>query len=651
MADKDRLSLPDPYEDAAMEATQNLIGKSLGKWTDPGFAILNALDDHVAILDARGTILAVNEAWERFARQNGAPDTSQVSVEANYLEVCLRAMKAGDPIAKQALIGIESVLSGGTDEFALDYECSSEVQRRWFTMTVRRQTQPFAGVVIIHRNITDRKLAELALRSGEERLKLALDVGQMGTWDRDARMNTVTWSREMFKIMGLVPFSVQPTYKTWTDRVHPDDLPSVNAAMNEAIAEKKEYRFEYRVIWPDGSIHRVLARGKPIYDQDGQCNSVMGLVVDITANKQADVDLCAPVEETRRLRREVEAENVHLREAVSGPQRFGNVECRSGAMLRVLLQAEQVAPTDTTVLILGETGTGKELLARSIHGLSSRRERPLVKVNCATLPATLIESELFGHERGAFTGAAARRVGRFEIADGASIFLDEIGELPLELQTKLLRVLQEGEFDRLGSSKTITVNVRVIAATNRDLSRAVREGKFRSDLYYRLNVYPIQVPPLRERREDIGPLALAFLEECKLRLGRSFSGLSQHVLSALQGYDWPGNVRELQNVIERAAVTSSGGLLRLPKGWDALNVWVSRDDEPSESKTELRTARPNASSLKQIERDHILEVLERTHWRIEGSRGAAAILGLNSSTLRSRMNKLGIKRSLFLQVG
>ncbi|MGH7824468.1 MAG: sigma 54-interacting transcriptional regulator, partial [Candidatus Binatia bacterium] len=271
----------------------------------------------------------------------------------------------------------------------------------------------------------------------------------------------------------------------------------------------------------------------------------------------------------------------------------------------------------------------------------------LVKVNCAALPASLIESELFGHERGAFTGAASRRAGRFELADGATIFLDEIGELPLELQVKLLRVLQDGELSRLGSSHTITVDVRVIAASNRDLTRAVQEGKFRSDLFYRLNVYPINLPPLRERKQDIGPLAAAILTECGRRLGRSFTGLPQGVLDAFQRYGWPGNVRELQNVIERAAVISPGRTLRLPEGWEA----ISMEDTPPSTLTgstddvlKVLAGQHNDATLEQLERIHILNVLEHAHWRIEGMRGAAAVLGLKASTLRSRMNRLGIRR-------
>jgi transcriptional regulator with GAF, ATPase, and Fis domain len=266
----------------------------------------------------------------------------------------------------------------------------------------------------------------------------------------------------------------------------------------------------------------------------------------------------------------------------------------------------------------------------------------LVKVNCSALPGELIESELFGHEKGAFTGATGRQVGRFELADGGTIFLDEVGDLPLKLQAKLLRVLQEGEFERLGSGKTIKVDVRVIAATNRDLMQAVQRGRFRMDLYYRLNVYPIGLPPLRERREDIGLLAEIFLREASRRLGRLFDPISGEVLTALRGYDWPGNVRELQNVIERAAVISTGRRLKLPEEWAVSFEALSRTEAAEASRA--IEARPREATLEELERSHILQVLQQTRWRVEGPKGAAAVLGLNPSTLRSRMHKLGIRR-------
>lgn len=412
--------------------------------------------------------------------------------------------------------------------------------------------------------------------------------------------------------------------------------------MEEAIAGKKEYRSEYRVVWPDGTIRWVVARGEPSYSEDGECERVMGVLVDVTERKLAE-------EEIRRLKERLEAENVYLRTEVSSVHRYGELVGRSEAMLKVLDQLNQVAGTDMTVLVLGETGTGKELVARAVHEQGARSERPLVKVNCSALPGELIESELFGHEKGAFTGATGRQVGRFELADGGTIFLDEVGDFPLKLQAKLLRVLQEGEFERLGSGKTIKVHVRVIAATNRDLWHAVQRGRFRADLYYRLAVYPIRLPPLRERRADIGLLAEVFLREAGRRLGRIFEPISQEVLEALRGYEWPGNIRELQNVIERAVVISTGRRLQLPEEWGPAAGWkpaasvstiTAGDAQPHENDN-----RPLAEgSLDAVGRNYILRILQQTRWRVEGPKGAARILGLNPSTLRSRMVKLGITR-------
>ncbi|HJV22325.1 MAG TPA: sigma 54-interacting transcriptional regulator, partial [Holophagaceae bacterium] len=295
----------------------------------------------------------------------------------------------------------------------------------------------------------------------------------------------------------------------------------------------------------------------------------------------------------------------------------------------LLYRIRQVAPAGITVLIQGETGTGKELVAESIHKLGARNDRPLVKVNCAALPPALAESELFGHERGAFTGAQAMRKGRFEVADKGSLFLDEVGELPLEVQAKLLRVLQDGEFQRVGGEKTLKVDVRVIAATNRDLQKEVAAGRFREDLWYRLNVFPITVPPLRDRKEDIPILAQSFVDRACQAQGRSELGIPKSVLQALQAYPWPGNVRELQNVLERAVVTSEGTSLRLA---DPLHAGKPTPG-PGTPKT-----------LQDLERTHILEVLESTGWKLEGPQGAANLLGMKPSTLRNRMAKLEIER-------
>jgi transcriptional regulator with GAF, ATPase, and Fis domain len=300
-----------------------------------------------------------------------------------------------------------------------------------------------------------------------------------------------------------------------------------------------------------------------------------------------------------------------------------------------------VAATDTTVLILGETGTGKELIARAIHAASPRRDRHLIKLNCAAIPAMLIESELFGHEKGAFTGAARRRDGRFALADGGTIFLDEVGELPLDLQAKLLRVIQEGEFEPVGSSQTKKVDVRIIAATNRDLAQAVKEGEFREDLYYRLNVFPITLPPLRERGEDVALIASVFAKRFAHRLGRRIEPLSQECIQRLQAYSWPGNVRELMSVIERAVITSRDGRLNLDRALpestgDAVTTPASSDG----AGTRIRTAR----EFEELERQNLLCALEATGWRIAGENGAARLLGINPSTLNSRLKALGISR-------
>ena len=343
----------------------------------------------------------------------------------------------------------------------------------------------------------------------------------------------------------------------------------------------------------------------------------------------------------------LETQTEYLREEIKQAHNFDEILGQSSALNSVLDQVRLVALTDSTVLILGETGTGKELIARAIHSASARRGRPLIKVNCAALPGGLIESELFGHEKGAFTGATDKRIGRFELANGGTIFLDEIGELPPEVQIKLLRVLQEREFERIGGSATIRVDIRVIAATNRDLNQAVAEGRFRRDLFYRLNVFPILMPPLRQRRDDIGLLAHYFVSRFASRIGRRIDRIPPAVLARLAAYSWPGNIRELENVIERAVILSGGPELEVAAELiPAVPVAPAADAFQARPGAEVNVARASADrSLAQTEKERILEVLKQTNWRIEGPTGAAAILKLNPSTLRGRIKKLGVERS------
>ncbi len=354
------------------------------------------------------------------------------------------------------------------------------------------------------------------------------------------------------------------------------------------------------------------------------------LLLEVAHQVALAVQNMSAYEEIAELKAQLEQENIYLQEEIKLEHNFEEIVGQSAAMKKVLKAIETVAPTDATVLISSETGTGKELLARAVHDLSPKKNKPLVKVNCATLPNNLIESELFGHERGAFTGAISRKIGRFELADGGTIFLDEIGDLPLEMQTKLLRVLQEGEFERVGGIRTIKVNVRVIAATNRDLKMAMRENRFRSDLYYRLNVFPVAIPPLRERTEDIELLVKHFVNKYTARMGKRIDTIPQKKLAALMCYSWPGNVRELENVIERAVILSEGHSLQLddclpqPEGTSGASPIVTLDE---------------------AQRAHILKVLQLTRGKVSGERGAAQILGIKPTTLESRMKKLGIERT------
>jgi transcriptional regulator with PAS, ATPase and Fis domain len=347
---------------------------------------------------------------------------------------------------------------------------------------------------------------------------------------------------------------------------------------------------------------------------------------------QANAALAKALAEVERLKERLEAENAYLHVENDRRWNFGEVIGRSPAIREVFYRIESVAPTDTTVLLLGETGTGKSMMARAIHARSARRDRPLVMVNCSALPANLIESELFGRERGAFTGANATQIGRFELADKGSIFLDEVGDLPLELQAKLLHVIQEKEFSRLGSPHTIKVNVRIIAATNRDLKEEMAAGRFREDLYYRLNIFPVVVPPLRQRKEDIPLLVEFFLAKLGRGMGKEIRTVSAATLQRLAEHAWPGNVRELENVIERALITSRG---------DTLQVLDRFEPAPEPGPD---PAGGPLATLAQVERAHILKALRQTRGRIDGRRGAAELLGLNPSTLRGRMRKEGIQR-------
>ena len=470
---------------------------------------------------------------------------------------------------------------------------------------------------------------ELILKSVGEGV-YGLDTKGHTTFVNDTAANMLGWQLE--DLIGKRQHDIIHHTKPDGSHYEAKDCP-----IYAAFKDGKVHRVDTEVFWrKDNTCFPVEYISTPMRDDKGK---LMGAVVafsDITRRKEADralqkshADLQKALTDVEQLKTRLEQENIYLQQEIKLTHNFEEIISQSKKFRKVLTQVEQVAATDSTVLILGESGTGKELIARAVHNISKRKERALVIVNCAALPSTLIESELFGHEKGAFTGAFTHKIGRFELADGGSIFLDEIGEIPLELQSKLLRVLQEGEFERLGSTKTTKVNVRVIVATNLDLRSAVEKGEFREDLYYRLNVFPINLLPLRERKEDIPLLAQHFLLKHGTRIGKQIGAITQKVMDALIKYSWPGNVRELENIIERAVIITRGNKLDLG---DSLpkNIGIPHEEE--------------ITTLDENERSYILKALEFSNWKISGERGAAKLLGIKRTTLESRIKKLNIQR-------
>jgi PAS domain S-box-containing protein len=480
----------------------------------------------------------------------------------------------------------------------------------------------------LKQEIEDRKLAEKAVRKSQERYMLAVSGATDGIWDWDILSNTVFYSGRFKENLGYASEEFPETVDAFRSRLHPEDADAVWAAVERHLQEHVPYNIEYRLKTKSGEYRWFLARGQAIWDDKGNATRMAGSIKNITERMEAAQNLQDAFAEIKKLKNHLEAEKAYLQEEIKLEYNFENIIGNSDELRYTLYKVEQIAQTDTAVIILGETGTGKELIARAIHGSSPRKNRALVKVNCATLPFNLMESELFGYEKGAFTGAFDRRLGRFEVADGATLFLDEIGELPLELQAKLLRVIQDGEFERLGSSRTLKVDVRIIAATNRNLEEEVHNGRFRKDLWYRLNIFPITVPPLRNRKQDLPLLVDFFVDRVSRKLGKSIDTIPKSVMDALQNYHWPGNVRELANVIERAVINASGNKLRL---MDTLD-------------TPQKHLATTPKTLETVERDHIIRILEETRWKVAGKNGASEILGLNSSTLRARMRKLGIRK-------
>ena len=505
---------------------------------------------------------------------------------------------------------------------------SVKTERAWDTEIIDLLTisgQMFAGLMI-------RKLTEQMLQESEERHRTLLEHTNDLIVETDSLGKVLYVSPNHKELLGYEPDEL--IGKSIFEFIHPDDHESTLAEFKEAINKFESRHVVHRLKHIDGKWRWFESAGKPFKTASGEIRTVIASR-DITERIKAEQDLKNALSEVEMLKNRLEAENVYLQEEIKTEYNFDEIIGKSKELKMVLRTVEQVAPTDTTVLITGETGTGKELVARSIHNLSPRKNRPLVKVNCGAIPEGLVESELFGHEKGSFTGAVQQRAGRFELADGGTIFLDELSELPIDIQVKLLRVLQEGEFERVGGTQTKKVDVRIIAATNRNLEKAMDDGKFRSDLYYRLNVFPIHVPSLRERVEDIEHLVNHFVDKFSRKAGKSIKSISKEALEKIKNYNWPGNIRELENIIERAVILSRG---------DSITLKDLPDIDNRNNQTNFDSHDKSIKTLEDLERTHILEILEECKWIVDGNRGAAKILNINPSTLRSRMKKLGINK-------
>jgi PAS domain S-box-containing protein len=489
----------------------------------------------------------------------------------------------------------------------------------------------FVGAVL---DITERRRVEEELRRSERYLEEAQRLTRSGSWAWNVRTRNTIWSKEMYRMLDYDPKTTNPTLSHFLDRVHPEDRPMMErqSKIESARWARVDSVTDYRIVLPDGTIRRLHSVGHPVLSETGDVIEVVGTSMDVTEQYEARVALETAFEQIKALKDQLHNENIVLREEVDKASMFEEIVGESPALHAVLTRVAKVAPTDSTVLVTGETGTGKELIARAIHKRSHRASRAFVSLNCASIPATLISSELFGHEKGAFTGALQRRLGRFEVAQGGTLFLDEIGELPAETQVALLRVLQERQFERIGGSHPIRADVRVITATNRDLESAIAAGTFRKDLFYRLNVFPIEIPPLRERREDIPTLVEYFIHRYARDAGKRIATIDKRTLQLLESYSWPGNIRELQNVIERSIIVCETDRFSVDASW--LTVESS----------------PVAKESAGQDREAIEAALAASGGRVSGPTGAAAQLGMPASTLESKIRSLKINKYRFMGV-
>jgi PAS domain S-box-containing protein len=585
--------------------------------------LVDAVPQQIGVLTAEGKPLFANEVALEYhgLAQEEWPEAAEKGsfVHPDDLPRVLDELRIG--IASGKLFQFDVRLRSKAGEY------------RWFLFRAN-PLQDVAGRILrwyaTQTDIEDLKQREETLRRSEAYLAQAQALSRTGSFGWNVLSGDLYWSDETFQILGYER-KPRPTLDLLFRRVHPEDVAIVHQAIERASKEQKSLNFEHRLLMPDGSTKYVQVLAQPLKNQLGNLEFV-GAVMDVSGSKKA-------FQEIKSLKEELYKENIVLREEVDKTSMFEEIVGTSPALQIVLARAAKVAPTDSTVLIIGETGTGKELIARAVHKRSGRSTRAFVSVNCAAIPPSLITSELFGHEKGAFTGALQRRPGRFELAEGGTLFLDEIGELPMETQIALLRVLQEREFERVGGTEPIRTDVRVIAATNRDLQRAIAANTFRSDLFYRLNVFPIWLPPLRERTEDVPALVSYFVDRYAKKAGRKIREIRKSTLELLQSYSWPGNVRELQNVIERSLIVCETEEFSIDRSW--LSSDMKQTSSPSQAPVE---------GLFSEERELIEAALAETRGKVAGASGAAARLGLPASTLESKIRSLKINKYRFKEV-
>jgi len=637
-----RKSLPEDYSQLIAAISARLV-KTPNEKLDT--EITRALGETLQPLGVdRGGLLEVQEGSQivRISHSWYAEGIKSISEEINLAELFpwsyhrmvilgkVRVMARVDDLPPEAEVDRQTYLQMGTkSSFGIPLFMGRRVHHLIVAQSQKAE-HDWPDELIAHLRLIgeiyvsalQRRDDDEALQSVKESLDLAAASADAGLWALDLETGMFWITQKARQIFGYDP-GLELSLDRFLEDVHADDRHLIRTEVHETRHSGKELNVEYRVPVADGQMRWMSSRGRLQSVGYPKRERIMGVTIDVTQQKQAELQLQNQLREIERLKEQLEKENLFLQSELSSKGGPKSLSSASG-LGSVTAQAEQVARTGSTVLIQGETGTGKELVAQTIHLLSERSNRPMIVVNCASLPAGLVESELFGREKGAFTGALTKQVGRFELANGTTLFLDEIGELPVETQAKLLRVLQEGKFERLGSPLTIKTDVRIITATNRNLLEEVNQGRFRQDLYYRLNVFPIHVPPLRERRAEIPGLVWEFVAEFGERMGKKIRKISVRDMEALTAHPWPGNIRELRNVIEHAMITSGGDALELHSSDLRLRGGIE------------------TLTLEEVERRHISSVLKASKGRVKGPGGAAAVLGLNPSTLYFRMRKLGI---------